>query len=1050
MRPALLRSVTLILLALAAHCAAARADVLRVIASDARGVTLQVTTEAWSLSAPGPDGRVHVVGVPDAHSLADPGHALVPAYSTMLAVPPDAHPSVRVVSADAAVVRGGVRLAIARQPSFTPGEHGEYEPGSIEVPARTDGVWPLEQVQLGTVNSFRGRRLVGLEVRPFQYDEATATLRATASLVVRVDFNRPAASAAMPVTVSAPDPHADPVLRAAVLNFDQAEPWRVAPAGTASPLFARPGSGRAAGQPFDETQPEVRITVDSTGVWVLTYAQLAASGFPVGTPIAQVSVHRHEFIESGGSQPYETIDVPIEVEDADGNGVFDHDDRIWVYVRNWAARSGASQYQRWWGDAEVIYATVKPAGGLRMATREGWRGSASPTLLTSYPAFQHWEQNFAFMMPNITAATDTNTDVFQWTGQAFYYDRQDSIGFSANNIDTTHTVKFAVNWVGRDDQRHNDWAAVKNKLGQLTTIADSVVWDGKYAVTRTGTTLGSALSEGLNKLVLWGRPGSGPPDGTAILNDLAGLDWFEATYWRRFVAVHDVLTFNTAGQSGELQVHASGFGSDSCRVYDVTDPENPVRVHVDEAHVQRVIGVALDLQDSVATGVVHNYVIAAANAAADGLDPTSGPRAPAADHVAAVTRLSLGTKTAGDYVMVVPEAFLPAMQPLVTLRQSLGMQVVVATAEDVYDEFNGGRHSAMALRRFAKYAYNHWNARFLLLVGDGTLDPKNYGGLAGPDWIPVNPVPGPVRVPEGYEITVSDNLYGCITGNCDPIYSSGTVIPELMIGRLPVNSLADAQAVVSKLVGYENLTGDQTWRRHLLLCSDDAFSSSTGPGFGVLGAGLLLAQRRGVLRGPEPEGPLHRAARRRPVADERRELEPALLPRRRGDQPALARRHVPPGPAGDAPGHARRRDAAVLLAHERRHAVVELPGPRERVRADARGPVRQQPGLARQRRQVPVRESQSVHHLHRVQLPREHVRAAERRAAAAGRARGLPRRGHGNAAGRRRRRVVGVRLLRGGPERRFEPHQRRAGARHVRQPAARSGAVGSRLAHRAG
>ena len=263
MRPALLRSVTPILFALAVYGPAARADVLRIVSSDERGVTLQVSTETWSLSAPGPDGRVHVVGVPDAHSLADPGHALLPVYSTMLALPPDARPTVRVISADAPVVRGGVRLAIARRPTFTPGERGEYEPGSAAVPALTDGAWPSEPTLLGAVGSFRGRRIVGLEVRPFQYDEAAATLRATASLVVRVDFNRPAGSAALPATVSAPDVHADAVLRSAVLNFDQAGPWRVAPAGASRPLFARPGSGQAGSQASFETQTEVRVTLDA-------------------------------------------------------------------------------------------------------------------------------------------------------------------------------------------------------------------------------------------------------------------------------------------------------------------------------------------------------------------------------------------------------------------------------------------------------------------------------------------------------------------------------------------------------------------------------------------------------------------------------------------------------------------------------------------------------------------------------------------------------------------------------------------------------------------
>ena len=83
----------------------------------------------------------------------------------------------------------------------------------------------------------------------------------------------------------APDAHADAVLRSTVINFDQAAPWRVAPSGVSGSLFARQGAGPAGSQAFDESQPEVRVTVDSTGVWLLPYDVLAAGGYPAGVPI---------------------------------------------------------------------------------------------------------------------------------------------------------------------------------------------------------------------------------------------------------------------------------------------------------------------------------------------------------------------------------------------------------------------------------------------------------------------------------------------------------------------------------------------------------------------------------------------------------------------------------------------------------------------------------------------------------------------------------------------------------------------------------------------
>jgi hypothetical protein len=830
------RSAVLAIALIAATAPAAGAEVVRVVATDANGVTLRIMAEAWSLTPPSADGRVRIVGVPEAHSLADPGHALLPAYSATLAVPPDARPSLRVVSASVPTVRGGVRLEIAGRPEFLPPatEGGQFEPAMAEVTPLLDGPWPAERAVLGTVSPFRGRRLVSFEVRPFQYDEASGELRVTTELVLRVDFNRPGAAAALPAMVTEPDPHADDVLRSAVLNFDQAAPWRVAPRADQGSLFGRavtPAAAAALG--FDEFQPEVRVTIDSTGLWLLPYDQLAANGYPAGTPVGQVSLHRHEFAE-GQTLPYGTVELPIEVEDANGNGTFDSGDRIWAYVRNWADRASPSRYQRWWGDAEVVYATVKPAGGARVTSRQGWRGASAPSQLTSYPQFRHWERNFAIIMPFINAATDTSLDIYHWTNGTFYYDRQDTIQFTANSLDTTHTIAFATNWMGRAYGPHNDFAAVKNKLGQLTTVADSIVWFDKLPVTASANINGSALSEGVNRFVAWGKSSPAAPNPTTNYRDNSGLDWFELTYWRRYDAVHDVLTANTGTTSGEVQMHFAGFLADSMRAYDVSDPENPVRLVVDESHIQRASTLSFDLQDSIVAGQRRSYVAAVAQ---EPLDPDYGPRVPAADHFARVTRRQLYSQGAADYLVVCPEAFLGAIQPLVSLRQAQGLRVLVTTAEDVYDVFNGGRHSAWALRRLSRFAYDKWNTRFLLLVGDGTLDPMNYGRISGRDWIPVNPVPGPVRVGEGYEVTVSDNLYGFLTGNADPITTFGDVIPELMIGRLPVNSAAEAATVVAKIVGNETLAGNQDWRRHLLLCSDDAFSSDAFSSFGSAGPG---------------------------------------------------------------------------------------------------------------------------------------------------------------------------------------------------------------------
>lgn len=825
-----LRSLALLLslwtLSEPAHPAPTLAASLRVTSSDNDGVTVQLVIGAWTLSAPGHDGRVHVVGLPDAHELAEPGRPMLPAWSATLALPNDARPSARVLTSEGEIARDGIQLTIAGRPGSTLDELQLGTQPTLEpVAAIIDGPWPRSSVQLAAPFGFRGRRLVQLEIRPFRYDAGTGRISAPLLLTIRLDFNRAGSGMAAPLMSSEPDRHVDPLLEASVLNWQQGSGWRGRPL-TQGPRrwrsTERGGFATDAVNDFDESQPEVRVRLDETALYRLAADDLVVNGFPAGVPVADVSVHRHEFLENS-DPPYATIELPVEIEDQNGNGTFDSGDGVWLWTRNWAERSHASNYRRWWGDAQVVYVTRKPGGGLRVAQRPGWNGISGLTPVHSYPHTQHYERDSAPFMAFVTSEVDTNLGLWQWTDLMHYYNRPDTIRITASDIDTTHAGSMTVRWVGRRSSTHVAWAALRNGRDSLTTVIDSVTWFGRSAVTRTSAFRGSALSEGDGNFYRqWGRSGPGPPDPVGNSFDQSGLDWFDLRYWRRFSAREEFVRFNSADAVGDIQMHVDNFGSDSVRVYDVTDPERPVRVIIDPAHISTSDNLAFDLQDTV-SGARHEYVAASQLLPPD---PTVGPMAPTRAAYSPVTRREVYANIAGDYLLVYPEAFASATVRLATLRRSQGLSVVEAPLESIEDEFGDGRHSAQGLQRFARYAYQHWNSRFLLLAGNGTLDPRNLRVSSGPDWIPVLPTPSPVSSIQGLEVIPSDNRYGFITGNDDPISSPDTnrVVPELMVGRLTGNNLAEIADIISKIIDYENLSISDAWRRGVVLTADDAFS----------------------------------------------------------------------------------------------------------------------------------------------------------------------------------------------------------------------------------
>ena len=91
-----------------------------------------------------------------------------------------------------------------------------------------------------------------------------------------------------------------------------------------------------------------------------------------------------------------------------------------------------------------------------------------------------------------------------------------------------------------------------------------------------------------------------------------------------------------------------------------------------------------------------------------------------------------------DYLAVSHAAFADALGPLVERREQQGLSVLRADIEDVYDEFSFGQKTPQALKDFMRHARANWTLppRFLLLVGDATIDPRDYAGFGDADFVP--------------------------------------------------------------------------------------------------------------------------------------------------------------------------------------------------------------------------------------------------------------------------------------------------------------------------
>jgi hypothetical protein len=119
------------------------------------------------------------------------------------------------------------------------------------------------------------------------------------------------------------------------------------------------------------------------------------------------------------------------------------------------------------------------------------------------------------------------------------------------------------------------------------------------------------------------------------------------------------------------------------------------------------------------------------------------------------------------------------------------MAVSVVEIDDINDEFNFGHKSPQSIKDFLAYAKTVWKRqpRFAMLVGDASLDPKNYLGAGDFDFISTK------LIDTIFVEAASDDWLADLNNDG---------LPELAIGRLPVRTAQQAAALAAKISIYES------------------------------------------------------------------------------------------------------------------------------------------------------------------------------------------------------------------------------------------------------
>jgi hypothetical protein len=175
-----------------------------------------------------------------------------------------------------------------------------------------------------------------------------------------------------------------------------------------------------------------------------------------------------------------------------------------------------------------------------------------------------------------------------------------------------------------------------------------------------------------------------------------------------------------------------------------------------------------------------------------------------------------------DLLIVTHPSFLQQAEMLADLRRNHdNLNVLVATTDQVYNEFSSGAQDVVAIRDCARMFYKRDPAKFkhLLLFGDASYDYKNILNASNvTSFVPIYQSDESLHPIESYP---SDDYVGLLDDfEGDWGYNSHAM--DIGVGRLTVQTTQEATAVVQKYINYStNPASLGTWRKTMLFISDN-------------------------------------------------------------------------------------------------------------------------------------------------------------------------------------------------------------------------------------
>ncbi len=774
----------LLLIALSFLPLVSQAAHLHVLSSNDRQITFELNIDDWSVRPLSHDrDSLAVFAFDGADYLGEPGAPRLPVKTVVIGIPPAGDATMNVAEASFDVVEG---VLPAPTPRLERSEYGVREVHETDAQAYRETAEGLELVVAEAPFWFRNQRVLRLRLTPLSFSPAERRVKIYRRLMVNVTF-----SESSPRLTAAPEADEE-VYRSLLLNYEQAKGMR----RRSEPVAPLRKTGTSMeGDNWFKIVISARSAPDREGIYKLTGAalkQALGSAFA----LAEIDPATLQLFNNGGRELSTNviaakndtlIETPVVVVGGE-DGRFDEADYLLFYGRSVegiefkTGKKRLAHYINPYTYANVYWLTFNRRTGKRVRAV----ASAEIADLEPQPSFR-----------DLVWSEEERINIFK-SGTTW-------LGRELTRSNSSYSITFRM-----PDAVPQDEAEFRFSLASLTSGTHYFTFYANGNSIGQFSQYGSAYSFPLSEVTFRSAGVLLSGDNIVTVNyggatdaAFSYVDYIEAEYNRRFKATGDQLLFFSPLASGRLRYRISGFSRDDVRIFDVTDVGD-----VREILPAAVAGGQVDFAD-FGNPVFSKRYAAVSPAGFKNVDPSWISRA----SLAGLRNRSVKA----DYIIITHDSFYQQALQLESLRENWSpkerLETEVVAVSDVINEFGWGLPDPSATRNFLAWAQDHWgHPRYVLMLGDGHFDFKNLLRQNAPNLI----IPYETEGTSENNTRTTDDWFTYTRGD-----NAGM---QMAIGRLPVQTVEEAQALVDKIVQYETRPEFGEWLKTVTIVADDEYT----------------------------------------------------------------------------------------------------------------------------------------------------------------------------------------------------------------------------------